>query len=79
MREKALQRSLNRVVIVVGVLAAFAFAVVSAAPGGLGEAAMAGFGVLLLVLVAGGFGAGCAVRALSPRPGERRGVASPGA
>lgn len=71
MRQEELQRSLNRVIVVVGVLAAFAFAAVSAAPGGLGDAALAGLGVLLLVLVTGGFAAGCAARALAPRQGER--------
>ncbi len=71
MRQAELQRSLNRVVLVVGVLAAFACAVVSAASGGFGGAALAGLFVLLLVLVAGGFAAGFAVRALSPHPGKR--------
>ncbi len=65
-RQEELQRSLNRVVLVVGVLAAFACAVVSAASGGWSDAALAGFFVLLLVLAAGGSAAGLAVRALAP-------------
>lgn len=71
MRQEELQRSLNRVVVVVGVLAAFVCAVVSADSGGWSDAGLAGFFVLLLVLATGGFAAGCAVRALAPRSGER--------
>lgn len=66
-----LQRSLNRVIVVVGVLAAFGCAVVSATSGGFGDAALAGLCVLLVVLATGGFAAGCAARALASRPHGR--------
>lgn len=70
-RREELQHALNRVTVVVGVLAAFASAVVSATSGGWGEGATAGLLVLLLVLVVGGFGAACAIRALAPDDGRR--------
>lgn len=71
MRQEQLQRSLNRLILVVGVLAAFTCAVVSAESGGFGDAAISGLFVLLLVLAAGGLAAGFAVRALAPHPGNR--------
>ncbi len=68
-RQNELQRSLNRVILTVSALAALAFAVVSNAADGWSDAAAASFGVLLLVLVVGGFAAGFAVRALASRAG----------